>query len=398
MKITGVKTFVVDGGYRPWTFVKVETSEPGLVGWGDCSDWFHTEPVVAFVKAFGERVIGRDPLDVEAVWWFLDSFTRHEGGTAFRAMAGIDSALWDIRGKAYNAPVWQLLGGKIHGMASEPRDQIRLYWSHCGTSRANRQRAERLRKKPVRTTADLRRFAEEVASAGYTAIKTNWTLKLEDAPDIARPADHEFNGSLPPWMRRKAETVIGIFREVLGPDVGIALDVGWALRLGGAIELARALEPYRLMWLETETFDAEALALVRRSTSTPICHGESLYGLRDFKPFLKLHAQDIIMPDLAFNGITMGKKIADLAHAHDTLFAPHNCGSPLGTLVAANVCATVPNFLVLEFDTDDVPWRDDLMTHPFTIERGRLVLPDRPGLGSDLVEEQLVKHAGTTSV
>jgi galactonate dehydratase len=94
----------------------------------------------------------------------------------------------------------------------------------------------------------------------------------------------------------------------------------------------------------------------------------------------------------------MGKKIADLAHAHDTLFAPHNCGSPLGTPIAANVCATVPNFLILGFDTDDVPWRDDLLTHPFTIERGHLVLPDRPGLGSDLVEEQLVKHAGTTRV
>jgi len=394
MRITAIKTFVVDGGYRPWTFVKVETSDPGLVGWGDCSDWNNVEPVVAFVERFGSYIIGRNPLDVEAIWWFLDAHTRHEGGTAFRAMAGIDSALWDIRGKAYNAPVWQLLGGKIHGMASEPRDRIRLYWSHCGTSRANPRRAERLGLEPVRTTDDLRRFAADVKKAGYTAIKTATSFALDDDPLTQRPGRHEFNGALAPWMRRRAETVVGIFREVLGPDVGISLDVGWGLRLGGAIELARALEPYGMMWLETETFDAEALAVVRRSTSTPICHGESLYGLHGFKPFLQLHAQDIIMPDLSFNGITMGKKIADMAHAYDTLFAPHNCHSPLATLIAGAVCATVPNLLIMEFDVDDAPWRDEIMTNPFTIENGHLVLPARPGLRSDLIEEKLLEYKG----
>ncbi len=98
------------------------------------------------------------------------------------------------------------------------------------------------------------------------------------------------------------------------------------------------------------------------------------------------------MPDLAWNGITMGKKIADMAHAYDILFAPHNCHSPLTTLVSANVCATVPNFYMMELDVDDAPWRDDLLTHPFEIEDGYLVLPNRPGLGSDLIEKELLKH------
>ena len=98
------------------------------------------------------------------------------------------------------------------------------------------------------------------------------------------------------------------------------------------------------------------------------------------------------MPDLAWNGITMGKKIADMAHAYDTLFAPHNCHSPLTTLITANVCATVPNFFIQELDVDDVPWRDEIMTHPFEIENGYLVLPDRPGLGSDLVEDALLRY------
>jgi len=98
------------------------------------------------------------------------------------------------------------------------------------------------------------------------------------------------------------------------------------------------------------------------------------------------------MPDLAWNGITMGKKIADLANAYDTLFAPHNCHSPINTLVSAAVCATVLNFFIQEFDVDDAPWRDDLMTHPFEIKNGHLQITDRPGLGSDLIEEELLKH------
>ena len=146
------------------------------------------------------------------------------------------------------------------------------------------------------------------------------------------------------------------------------------------------------MWLETETLDPEALALIRQSTKTTICTGESLFGTQQYKPYLQLHAQDIIMPDLAWNGITMGKKICDMAHAYDILIAPHNCHSPINTLVSAAVAATVPNFFILEFDEDDAPWRDEIMTHPLAVENGYLKLSERPGLGSDLIEEALRKH------
>ncbi|HEY8597459.1 MAG TPA: enolase C-terminal domain-like protein, partial [Thermomicrobiales bacterium] len=163
-------------------------------------------------------------------------------------------------------------------------------------------------------------------------------------------------------------------------------------KLGGAIKLAQALEPYELMWLEVETFDPEALRLIRTSTRTTICTGESLFGTAGFRPYLERQTQDVVMPDLAWNGITMGKKIADLAHAYDTRCAFHNCHSPLTTLVTANVAATIPNFFICEIDEDDPPWRDDLLTHPFTIREGFLQVPDRPGLGSDLIEAQLLKH------
>ena len=136
MKITAVKTFLVDGVYRPWIFVKIETSEPGLVGWGDCTDWGADGPIVCTVEHYAERLIGRDPMQVEAIWWDLAAASvRHTGGLAWKAMSGIDSALWDIRGKALGAPVWQVLGGKL-------RDRLRLYWTHCGSMRSRGHAAQ----------------------------------------------------------------------------------------------------------------------------------------------------------------------------------------------------------------------------------------------------------------
>ena len=385
MKITRVRTFIVDGGFRPWTFVKVETGDDGVVGWGDCSDWGSPTAVAATVERLAEFVVGRDPMQAERIWWDLDAQSvRHVGGIAWKAMSGIDSALWDIRGKVLNAPVWQLLGGKM-------RDELRLYWSHCGSTRARHW--QRLGVPRVETTDDLRGLAEEVRERGYTALKTN-IFPLKDRPDTRSipTAAARHLGDLPAPTRRNAEAIVGTFREVLGPDVGIALDVAFNFKLGGAIKLAQALEPYDLMWLEVESFDPRALRLIRESTRTTICTGESLYGTQGFKPYLELHAQDIVMPDLAWNGITMGKKIADMAHAYDVLLALHNCHSPLTTLISANVAATVPNFFILELDVDDPPWRDDLLTHPFEIKNGHLQLPERPGLGSDVIEAELLRH------
>lgn len=385
MKITAVKTFIVDGGFRPWTFVKIETSDPGVIGWGECTDWGSPGPVAATVERYAEWIIGRDPMQVEAIWWDLYAASaRHQGGIAWKAMAGIDSALWDIRGKVLNAPVWLLLGGKL-------RDRLRLYWSHCGSTRA--RHAERLGLPKVETTDDLRVLAEEVKQQGYTAIKTN-IMTLRDLPDPAEELARFSNtvGDAPPALLRTAETIVRVFRESLGPDVGIALDVAFWFKLGGAIRLARTLEPYDLMWLETETLDPAALRTVRESTRTTICTGESLFGTHDYKPYLQLHAQDIINPDLVWNGITMGKKIADMAHAYDVLFAPHNTHSPFNTLISAAVSAGVPNFYILEYDVDDAPWGSDILTHPPEIDSGFLKLSERPGLGSDLIEAELLKH------
>ncbi len=343
MKITSIKPFVVDGGTRAWTFVKVETDE-GVVGWGDCTDWEAYEGVVAMVRHLTPLVVGKDPLNSERIWFELAAYNvRHKGRLAWKAMAGIDSALWDIKGKVANAPVWQLLGGKHY-------EELRLYWSHCGTFRF--RAAEKLGLPPVRRTDDLRRLSEEVLAKGFTAIKTN-IMPLEDLPNPGPMARARTSGYATPNILKNVVGIVSTFREALGPDVGIAVDIALNFKLAGAIDIARALEPYNLMWLETETFDPGALRTIRESTRTRICTGESLFGLDGYKPFLERYAQDIIMPDFAWNGITMGRKICDLALAYDTFIAPHNCHSPICTLVSANISAACSNFFILEFDQDD---------------------------------------------
>ena len=389
MKISNIKSFVVNGGFRPWTFVKVETDE-GIVGWGDACDWeasFATVKVVEFLSGF---LIGQNPMNTESIFWQnVNKCNRSIGGIAWKAIAGIDTALFDIKGKALGVPVWQLLGGKIH-------DKLRLYWTHCGSGRNKLASLELSNGSEIQTIADLKSFAHYVKESGFTALKTNvmtldgipggMVYKSPEKPPVA-------DGTISIQELKTVEAIISVFREVCGSDMGIALDTGFTYRLGGAIKLARMLEPYDMMWLESESLDPDAMRIVRESTKTPIVHGESIYGTHGYRPYLQNHAQDIIMIDLAWNGLTMGKKITDLAAVYDTPFSPHNCHSPLTTFVAANLSAASQNFFILETDYEDVPWRDDIITNQYIIEDGYLIVPDTPGLGTELVEDQLNKYA-----
>lgn len=385
MKISDVKTFVVDGAARPWTFVKVET-DSGIVGWGDCSEWDAFPAVVGMVEHLKPLVIGKDPMNGLRIWHELAQYNmRQHGGIAWKAMAGIDSALWDIRGKHLDAPVWQLLGGRVW-------DEVRVYWSHCGSFRARAH--EQLGTPPVNNTEDLRKLSEEVLARGFTAIKTNM-MELDDLPHPGSYRIFRTGHSATPEAIANVRGIIGTFRESLGPDIGIALDTAHNFKLGGAIDIARELEEFNLMWLETETWDPRSLRTVRESTTTRICTGESLFGIEDYKPFLELYAQDVIMPDLAWNGITISKQICDFAAGFDTFVAPHNTHGPICTFQSLHVASTAPNLMIMEIDGDDAPWRDDLLTHPFEFKDGYVKVPDRPGLGTDVKEDELKKHAYT---
>ncbi len=173
MKITAVKTFIVDGGFRPWTFVKVETSDPGLVGWGDCTDWGSPGPVAATVERYAEWVIGRDPMQAEAIWWDLSAASvRHIGGHRLEGHVG-------HRLGAVGHPRQSAGRAGVAAPGRQDARQLRLYWSHCGSTRASH--AERLGVPRVETTDDLYTLCAEVLARGYTAIKTNM-IRLKDRP------------------------------------------------------------------------------------------------------------------------------------------------------------------------------------------------------------------------
>ena len=185
---------------------------------------------------------------------------------------------------------------------------------------------------------------------------------------------------------------IGAWQEAFGRDVAIGLDVAFRFRMGGILKLARALEPFNILWLESESLDAEVLRAVRQASTTPLRIGESFYRTEGFKSLLEAHAVDTIMPDTVWNGITMGKKVADYASTYSVMFAPHNSHGALGGWQAVNLCATVGNFKILEYEYDDVPWRDDIVSDPIVVSDGSVPLPTKPGLGCDVNEDAVREH------
>ena len=170
------------------------------------------------------------------------------------------------------------------------------------------------------------------------------------------------------------------------------LDLNFNFKIEGAVRIARAVEPFRLMWLEVDMHDARSVAEVSRRSPVPICSGENLFTMRQYRPYFELRAMDVAMVDVPWNGFAPSNKIADRAESYDINIAPHNYYSHLSTFISAHLCAVSPNVRIMETDVDDVPWKDEIVTHTPRIEAGHFILPDRPGWGTDLVEEAVKKH------
>ena len=290
------------------------------------------------------------------------------GGVARKSLAGIEAALWDIKGQALGVSITELLGGPT-------RERIRLYWSHCGSYRA--RNADVLGTPPINSWDDLADLGHEVVRRGYTALKTNPLLPGQ--PNyFTQPVDGNLERGDLAIIVRQIET----FREAIGPEVDICLDLNFRYRPAAVIQIADALAPYELFWIEYDSYDPEALAHVRRSIRTPICSGENLTAVHDYARFFQAGAMDVAMIDVAWNGIAQSLHIAELAAAHEVQVAPHNYYSHVSTFMCAHVAAAVSNLRIMETDVDSAPWRDDLVSVAPTIEHGWMRLPDAPGLGT----------------
>ena len=386
MKIGRVQTFQCDARWRAWTFVKVET-EDGLVGWGECSDGRNPRGVAASVGDYEEVLIGQDPRAVERLYWDMYRVARPNlGGVAHKGIAGVELALWDLKAKALGVPVYELFGGPL-------RDRVRLYWSHCGTTRA--RHAEILGTPPLRSYDDIAALGREVIRRGFTALKTNIVIPGDPAtvyfPGFASGAGTT-DGVVTPSILGAIDRLLGTFREAVGPEVGIALDLNYNFRTEGALRIAKALERFDLQWLEYDNWDPQALLQIKQSTTTRICSGESLITTRQYRPFFELHAMDVAMVDVAWNGFAPARRVADMAEAYEINIAPHNYYSHLATLISAHLCASVPNVRIMEIDVDDVSWKDDLITTRLDIQDGHLAIPTGPGWGAEIDEDVLAEH------
>ncbi len=355
MEVREIRTFVTWGAPRNWVFVKVLT-DAGIHGWGEATLEGKEETVRACVHELGRGLIGQDPLAVEHHWQALYRHGFWRGGVVLNsALAALDQALWDLRGKAWGVPVYRLLGGPT-------RRRVRVY-THVG----------------IYNPAEMEEDARRAVADGFTAMKTGaWAgdTALPEAEAIAAFAER-----------------VGRLRAVVGPRVDIMIDNHGRSRPATAVRLMDALQPFGLLWLEEPTppDDIEALARVRAAgPRMDLATGERLYSKWEYVPLLERRLVDVIQPDLCHaGGLTECKKLAALAEAYYVQVAPHSPQGPVSTAAAAHLALAIPNFLILEF-VPSAPFRDRILREPWVVREGHLEVPERPGLGVELDEDALL--------
>lgn len=370
MKVTAIKTVVVNAEMRNWVFVKVETDQDGLWGWGEASLEWKTRSVVGAVQDFEPMIIGEDPTRVEHLYqkMYRQSFWRL-GVIGMSAISGIEQACWDILGKWLGQPVYRLLGGAV-------RDKVRMY-THLGGGdmRAvyESQRAE-----------DFEVFADralEVVNRGYTAVKVLITPPTEALNSIA--------------AYRYADKAMAAIRTAVGESVDIMIDCHGRHSLANAIEFCRVLAPYRPFFVEEPVppENVDVMAEVRRASPVPIATGERLVTRFQFREVFEKQACHVIQPDLCHcGGLAEAKKIAAMAETWYMGVAPHNPLGPVANAVALHFALSTPNFLIQEDMLADVPWRWDVVRDALRTENGYWLPTDAAGLGIEVDEKAAAQH------
>jgi L-alanine-DL-glutamate epimerase-like enolase superfamily enzyme len=387
MKIAKIEDLHCDAGWRTFSFLKV-TTDDGLVGWSEYTEADGSRGLTSVIHGMAEALIGTDPRPIQAIASTLYvKQVQAPNGVNQRAIAAIENALLDIKGKALGVPVYELFGGPV-------RERIPVYWSHCGTYRV--RNSESLGVPVCRTYDDIAALGAEVKARGFKALKTN-ILPFDGekltgfGPGFGRtpgfPALNVDRKTL-----QAVRDTLGAFRDGAGPEMGLHLDVNYHFKTEGFLQVAKAVEPYDLTWLEIDTWDPQSLALIRSRAPCPIASCESITGRRAFRPFLDAYAQDVAIIDVIWNGFLESIKIASMAEAYEVNVAPHNYYGHLCSAVSAHFCAVVPNFRVMEIDIDSVSWRDELFINAPVIEDGELIVPKGPGWGVEVNEAAVRAH------
>ena len=391
MRITQLKSFHADGGWRPYSFLKISTDE-SLIGWSEYvyGPWAPALPQI--IDALGDRIIGRDPRQFRVIRADLNAQTKFApGGLASQAIAAIENACIDLAAKAANLSVSDLFGGAL-------RESIDLYWSHCGSFRA--QHADVFRNiigvDPIVDLDGLKRLGEEVASKGFRAAKTNPILFRKDGAKMRNPGFGPdavgLSGGIDTRTIVEIESQIAALREGAGNDVDLMLDVNFAYSPSAVAELEAALRDYRLKWIEYDAHNPQALGRLRQSMQTPLASLETIYQCNQYKSYLDATAADISIIDVLWNGFSESVRIAELSESYGVNVAPHNFYGPMSDLITANFCAIAPNLEIMEIEAEDVPWKYQLLTEPPIRNGGAMEVPKGVGWGADIDESAVAHH------
>ena len=382
MKIVDLKIWVTrpNVNSRSYVFLRIDTDE-GISGIGEATSSGGGGSIIVgnilnFLKNstvkedFRETLIGENPEHVDLIWHKL--FRRFTGGGGFggfvtTVMSGIDIALWDIKGKIANKPIYEILGG------GPVRDQIEMY-THVQPGDPSYAANQ----------------ARELVSKGFK------TIKLDPfQPEMKQHHRRYIQGMISPKAATLGQDTVAAIRESVGPEIEILIDCHGNFNVPTAIKIAKMLEPYNIGWFEepVQPNSNEALKQVKESVNVPICVGERLYTRWDFLPILKENLAEYLMPDILWTGgISELYKISTLAETFYVPVSPHDASGPINILAGAHTMMTVPNFFKLEMNHSSLPTLTMMITEPININQGYLELPSRPGLGVELNEDYLESH------
>ena len=388
MKITSVDVIkpsmsserASDGTMWNPTFVRVNTDE-GVSGFGEIglaySDAINAAGGICV--DFAKVVIGMDPLASEKIWDALHRCTfwgQGGGGVVFAGMSAIDIALWDIKGKACNMPVHQLLGGKT-------RDKIRAYASQVQFDWAKVS-------KNLVTPEEYARVTRTAMAEGYTCVKVD-PLGV----DKNGGWKWDFAGMLSAADKKMAVDRVAAMREAGGDDLDIIIELHSQTDVNSAIQLGKELERFNCYYYEepTQPLNPEIYREIRDKVAIPLASGERIYSRWGYRPFLEQRLLSVIQPDLGnCGGITEGKKICDMAHIYDIAVQLHICGGPIATAAALQVEAVIPNFLIHEqHQYALIEENIALCTYDYQPVNGFFSVPDLPGIGQEVSEETIKK-------
>ncbi|MBM04216.1 MAG: galactonate dehydratase [Chloroflexi bacterium] len=359
MKITKIEPLLIDR----YLFVKIYTDE-GLTGLGESGAWGFLEASKSAIDQFSRYLLGKNPLNIEHHWQYMYRFSHFRGAAIMGAISALDIALWDIAGKYFGVPSYQLLGGKT-------RDKARVYYHVFGNTK----------QKLIDGIIDAK-------AQGFTAVG-HLTPFLDESREIPYFKTHAD-------MINDAIDTVRSYREAVGNSVDLCIEIHRKLNPAEAVVLARGIEQFHPLFYEDpilpDNFDA--MGLVAERISIPIATGERFHSIHEFDMLLKRGAVQYVRPDVCLaGGISHSKKIAALAEANYVNVVPHNPLSPVSTAACIQLAACIPNFAIQELPNgENIPPKSEIVKSSLLVEDGFIIIPDSPGIGVELYEDAAEKY------